>query len=84
MALSAASTAVRAGRQHRRARLGQLDARARAVEQAHSELALEPGDLLAQSGLGDVQTLGGATEVQLVGEGDERAQQPRIRHARSL
>jgi hypothetical protein len=73
------------GDEHRGAGLGQLDAGARAVEQRHAELALEPGDLLAQGRLGDVQALGGTTEVQLVGEHDERAQEPRIaRHARSL
>ena len=56
-----------------------------AVQAAHAELALEPRDLLAQRRLGDVQTLGGAAEVQLVGERDERAQQARVRpHARSL
>ena len=42
-------------------------------------------DLLAEGRLGDVKSLGGSPEVQLVGEHDERAQQTRITtHARSL
>ena len=72
------------GREHRRPGLGQLHPRARAVEQPDAELALEPRDLLAERRLGHVQALGGAAEVQLVGERDERAQQPRVGHARSL
>ena len=57
----------------------------RAVEQADADLALEPGDLLAQRRLGDVQSFGRSPEVQLLREHHERAQQPRVeRHARSL
>jgi hypothetical protein len=59
--------------------------RAGALEQPHADLALEPGDLLAERGLAHVQAGRRAAEVQLVGERDERAQQPRVeRHARSL
>ena len=65
-------------REHVRSRVGQLDVRAGPVEQPHAELALEPGDLLAEGRLGDVQALGGAAEVELVGERDERAQEPRV------
>ena len=41
------------------------------VEQADSELGLELADLLAHGRLRDVQTLGGAAEVQLLGDRDE-------------
>ncbi len=73
------------GGEHRGARFGQLDAAARTGEQREADLGLEPLELLAEGRLGDVQLLCSATEVQLVGERDERAQQTRIeRHARSL
>ena len=58
---------------------------ARALEQGHAELELEPLDLLAQRGLGDAEPRGGAPEVKLVRQHGERAQQPRIGpHACSL
>ena len=57
----------------------------RAVEQADAELALEPGDLLAERGLRDVHARRGAAEVKLARERHECAQQPRVeRHAPSL
>lgn len=45
--------------------LGQLHPATAAVEELHTELVLEPSDLLAQRQLGNVLTLGGPTEVQL-------------------
>jgi hypothetical protein len=73
---------VRSSLRERAAPLGQqeaagrreLHAPARALEQRHAEGALELPDLLAQPGLGDVQPLGRAPEVQLLGHGDEVAQ----------
>jgi hypothetical protein len=75
-----------AGRlEHRRAGLGQFHARAGAGEQPHAGLQLQPRDLLAQRRLRHVQPLRGTPEVQLVGQRDERTQQPRVHtHARSL
>jgi hypothetical protein len=49
----------------------ELDAAGRAVQQRHAELGLEPADLLRERRLGDVQALGGAAEVALLGDGDE-------------
>jgi len=43
-----------------------------------AEQALENLDLLTQSGLRHVQTRGGAAEVQLLGNGDEIAEQSQI------
>ena len=40
--------------------------------------ALEPTHLLAQRRLGDADALGGAAEVQLLGDGDEVAQVPEV------
>ena len=51
---------------------GQRDRRG-ALQQRDPELALEVADLLADCRLGDVQALGGATEVQFLGDGDEIA-----------
>jgi hypothetical protein len=45
------------------ARGGQLDAAARAVQQRHAELRLEPADLLRERRLGHVDRLRGAAEV---------------------
>ena len=45
-----------------------------AVDELHAELALELLDLPAQRRLGHVQALGGAPEVQLLGDGDETGQ----------
>jgi hypothetical protein len=52
-------------------RTGQPHRPAGPVEQPHAELAFEPGDLLADRGLGDVQPLGGPAEVQLLRDGGE-------------
>ncbi len=54
--------------------LGQLHPAAAAVEYLHTELVLESPDLLAQRRLRDVLTLGGPTEVQLLGDSEEIAQ----------
>ena len=45
-----------------------------ALEQRHPELGLERADLLADARLRQVQPLGGAAEVKLLGDRDERAQ----------
>lgn len=67
----------RAGaREQRLARGCERDRRAR--EQRHAELALEPRDLLAERGLGEVQPLRRAREVQLLADDHEGLQQPRV------
>jgi hypothetical protein len=43
-----------------------------------SKLAFEPGDLLAQRGLRDVEPFRRPREVQLVREREERRQQPEV------
>ena len=60
--------------EERRARRRQLNAAPGADEEAKSQLLLEPLDLLAQRGLGDVQPCGGPAEVQLLSDRDEVAQ----------
>ena len=62
--------------EQRRPRRGEGDAAAVAVEELHAELGLERSNLLADAGLRDVQPLGGAAEVELLGHGDERPQLP--------
>ena len=52
----------------------ELDPAGRAVQQCHAELGLQPSDLLRKRRLGDVQALGGAAEVALLGDGDEVAE----------
>ncbi len=54
-----------------RAGRGQLHAAGGADQQRHPELGLECADLLGQRGLGDVQSLRGAAEVQFLGDGAE-------------
>ena len=61
----------------------QRGAPAVAVEQRHAELGLELADLLADARLGEVQAVGGAAEVKLLGDGDERAQLPQF-HGRMI
>ena len=51
---------------------------ARALEEADAELLLERLDLLAQSGLGHVQSLRRSAEVQLLGDGDEVADEAEL------
>ena len=58
----------------------------RAVHQRHPELPFQPLQPLAQRGLDDVLACGGPTEMQLLGEGDEVAQLPKLHvaHPRSV
>ena len=71
-ALDARGRRGRAGRARPRSSVapagGQRDAAAVALEQPHAELGLERPDLLAHARLGEVQPLGGAAEVQLLGD----------------
>src|SRR5271165_4131467 len=53
------------------ARLGQLDATAVTLEQANTELALEPADLRREPGLSDPQAFGRARKAALLGDCDE-------------
>lgn len=57
---------------------GRLDGPGRPDEQRGAEGLFEPPYVPAQRLLGDVQAGGGAGEVQLLGHGDEPAQQPGI------
>jgi hypothetical protein len=50
------------------------------LEQGKAERILELADRLTERRLRHVQPLGGAMEVQLLGDGDELAQQPRLDH----
>jgi len=58
---------------------GQFDPPASAGQERHSELRLEPPDLLAERRLGDVQPLGGAPEVEFLGDGHEVPHEPQIK-----
>src|SRR5208282_2932050 len=60
--------------QHDAARVGKLDAAARALEQLHPEFVFELADLLAERRLRHMQALRGAAEVQLFSDGDEVAE----------
>jgi hypothetical protein len=57
--------------QERRAGRGELNAPARPLQQEHAQLVLEPAQLLAQRGLGQMQPRGRAAEVQLLRDRDE-------------
>src|ERR1700750_3250096 len=48
------------------------------IEELESKLAFEPGDLLAQRGLRDVQPFRRPREVQLVRKREKRRQQPEV------
>lgn len=61
--------------------VGEFDAAVGALEQARTDFLLQRLDLLAQRRLGDPQALGGAAEVQLLGDGDEIAQVPEFHAA---
>ncbi len=54
-----------------------------AVEQADVEVGLELGELLAQRGLGDGEAQGGAAEVQLLGEREDRAEVAELHESES-
>jgi len=58
---------------------GQLDLPAGASEQFCAEGALELSDLVAQRRLGDVEPRGGTAEVELLGDGQEVANQARLK-----
>jgi hypothetical protein len=55
-------------------RIGQRDAVAVPGEQGSAEILFQRADLPTECWLGDVQLIGGAAEVQPVGDGDEIAQ----------
>jgi hypothetical protein len=50
-----------------------------AFEELEAEVALELPDLLGERRLGNVQALGGASEVELFGDGHEVAQIAQVR-----
>jgi hypothetical protein len=66
------------GLDERAAGVGELDVAGGAHEQFGPEVALEAGDRRAQRLLGHVQPGGGAREVQLLGNGEEVAEQAQI------
>ena len=58
--------------------VGELDPTSRSVEQVDAQLGLELPDRGAQRLLGHVQAGSGSGEVQLLGDGDEVAQQSQV------
>ncbi|KQX94840.1 hypothetical protein ASD34_22265 [Variovorax sp. Root473] len=64
--------ALRFGEQYR-ARLGEFDPAARPCQQLDIELSLERLNVLRERGLGDMQALRGAPEVQFLCHHDEIA-----------
>jgi hypothetical protein len=64
--------------QQRAAGGGESDRPWMPIEELESKLAFEPGDLLAQRGLRDVEPFRRPREVQLVREREERRQQPEV------
>ena len=52
-----------------------------ALQELEAELAFEAPDLLTQRRLGDEQPLGGAGEMELVGDGEEIPKMPKRRAA---
>ena len=84
---SAASTASRAARpstQQHRPGLGQRDGAAGAVQQRHAEPPFELPDRPRQRRLRDPEPLRGPPEVQLLGDGDEVPQLPRLHATTTL
>ena len=78
---TAESKAARISRRALEQRLAggsELDAARGPVEQRLAQLGLEAADLLRERRLRDVQPLGGAAEVPLLGHGDEVAQVPQF------
>ena len=75
--VDAAQDAARAVEQ-RLAGQRQLDAVRGAPEELDADELLERPDLAAQRRLREVQLLGGAAEVELLGDGHERAQVPEL------
>lgn len=49
-------------------------------QQGHSKFSFQGLDLLAQTGLGDIQALGGAAEMKFFGDGDEVAKMAKFSH----
>jgi hypothetical protein len=68
--------------EHSEPRVGEPNPPRRPVEQLDAEFTFQPGDLLADGGLCDVQPLGGPPEVQLLGDRDEVPQCPQLHKAR--
>jgi hypothetical protein len=64
--------------QEANARGGERHAAAVALEQPHAELVLQRPHLLRHARLRQVQLLGGAAEVQLLGDGDEGSELPEL------
>jgi hypothetical protein len=56
--------------------VGELDATTGPGEQSDPKLLFQPADLVTQGRLGDVQPLGGAPEMELLGDGHEVLHQP--------
>jgi hypothetical protein len=65
---------------------GEVDVAAVALKQRDSELGFEAADLLAERGLRDVQSLGRAAKMELLGDCDEVLDEPEVEafHRRSL
>ena len=82
-ARSARASNSRASVEQRRPGRRERGAAAVALEQLHTELGLERADLLAHARLRQVQAIGRPAEVQLLGDGDERAQLPEL-HRRMI
>lgn len=58
--------------------VGERDLPVGAVEQGQAQFTLEPGDLLTDRGLDDVQPLRGLAEMAQLGNGDEVPQLPNV------
>ena len=67
--------------EQRRAGRSQRDTAPVAFEELDAQLGLERAHLLAHARLREMQSLGRAAEVQLLGHGDERAQMPELHAA---
>jgi hypothetical protein len=50
----------------------------RTVQQASTQLLLEPADLAAEGGLRDAEVIRGATEMPMIGDRDEVPHQPQV------
>ena len=72
--------------QKKPASLRQCHCPAGAIEQPRTQFVLQRADLLAQWRLGDAKALGCATEMQVLGQGDEVAEMAQFHaiHSRTL
>jgi hypothetical protein len=70
--------------EQRHARLGEPDLATATDEQARTDLLLELADRHAERRLRHVQPLGRAAEIQFLGDGDEVAEVPKLRHHPSV